>query len=98
MEYVVDDARGQSLISYAVFEKNSNFVNYDLGQEDIEDRCSMAGSDECRGEGTGARIEPESPTALREAELQQVLKVMRILKTLVLGALARRVSDATGRA
>jgi hypothetical protein len=45
MEYVVDDARGQSLISYAVFEKNSKFVNYDLGQEDIEDKCSMAGTD-----------------------------------------------------
>ena len=47
----------------------------------------MAGSDECRGDGTGARIEPDSPTALREAELHQVLKVMRILKTLVLGRL-----------
>jgi hypothetical protein len=45
MEYVVDDARQQSLIRYAVFEKNSKFVNYDLGQEDIEDRCSMAGTD-----------------------------------------------------
>jgi hypothetical protein len=44
MEYVVDDARQQSLIRYAVFEKNSKFVNYDLGQEDIEDRCSMAGT------------------------------------------------------
>jgi hypothetical protein len=29
----------------AVFEKDSKFVNYDLGQEDIEDRCSMAGVD-----------------------------------------------------
>jgi hypothetical protein len=45
MEYVVDDARQQSLIRYAVFEKNSKFVNYDLGQEDIEDRCSMVGTD-----------------------------------------------------
>jgi hypothetical protein len=45
MEYVVDDARQQSLIRYAVFEKNSKFVNYDLGQEDIEDRCSMTGTD-----------------------------------------------------
>jgi hypothetical protein len=44
MEYVVDDARQQSLIRYAVFEKNSKFVNYDLGQEDIEDRCSMGGT------------------------------------------------------
>jgi hypothetical protein len=44
-EYVVDDARQQSLIRYAVFEKNSKFVNYDLGQEDIEDRCSIAGVD-----------------------------------------------------
>jgi hypothetical protein len=45
MEYVVDDARQQSLIRYAAFEKNSKFVNYDLGQEDTEDRCSMAGTD-----------------------------------------------------
>ena len=45
MEYVVDDARQQGLIRYAVFEKNSKFVNYDLGQEDIEDRCSMVGTD-----------------------------------------------------
>ena len=45
MEYVVDDARQQSLIRYAVFEKNSKFVNYDLDQDDIEDRCSMAGVD-----------------------------------------------------
>ena len=45
MEYVVDDARQQSFIRYAVFEKNSKFVNYDLGQDDIEDRCSMAGVD-----------------------------------------------------
>lgn len=45
MEYVVDDAREQSLIRYAVFEKNSKFVNYDLNQDNIEDRCSMAGTD-----------------------------------------------------
>jgi hypothetical protein len=45
VEYVVDDSREQSFIRYAVFEKNSKFVNYDLGQEDIEDRCSMAGVD-----------------------------------------------------
>jgi hypothetical protein len=45
MEYVVDDAREKSFIRYAVFEKNSKFVNYDLGQEEIEDRCSMAGVD-----------------------------------------------------
>jgi hypothetical protein len=45
MEYVVDDARRQSLIRYAVFEKNSKFVNYDLNEDDIEDRCSMAGTD-----------------------------------------------------
>jgi hypothetical protein len=44
MEYVVDDARQQSLIRYAVFEKNSKFVNYDLSEEDIEDRCGMAGT------------------------------------------------------
>jgi hypothetical protein len=45
MEYVFDDARQQSLIRYAVFEKNSKFMNYDLDQDDIEDRCSMAGTD-----------------------------------------------------
>jgi hypothetical protein len=45
MEYVVDDARQQSLIRYPVFEKNSKFVNYDLGQDDIKDRCSMVGTD-----------------------------------------------------
>jgi hypothetical protein len=45
MEYVVDDARAQSFIRYAVFEKDSKFVNYDLDQDDIEDRCSMAGTD-----------------------------------------------------
>jgi hypothetical protein len=45
MEYVVDDAREQSFIRYAIFEKDSKFVNYDLGQEDIENRCSIAGVD-----------------------------------------------------
>ena len=45
VEYVVDDARQQSFIRYAVFEKNSKFVNYDLSEEDIEDRCSMDGVD-----------------------------------------------------
>jgi hypothetical protein len=45
MEYFVDDAREQSFIRYAVFEKDSKFVNYDLGQEDIEDRCNMLGTD-----------------------------------------------------
>jgi hypothetical protein len=45
MEYVVDDARQQSFIRYAVFEKNSKFVNYDLDQEDIDDRCSMTGTE-----------------------------------------------------
>jgi hypothetical protein len=42
MEYLVDGAREQSFIRYAVFEKNSKFVNYDLDQEDIEERCNMA--------------------------------------------------------
>jgi hypothetical protein len=45
MTYVVDDARAQSFIRYVVFEKDSKFVNYDLDQDDIEDRCSMAGVD-----------------------------------------------------
>jgi hypothetical protein len=44
VEYVVDDAREQSFIRYAVFEKDSKFVNYDLAEEDIEDRCSMVGT------------------------------------------------------
>jgi hypothetical protein len=44
MEYVVDDAREQSFIRFAVFERDSKFVIYDLGQEDIEDRCSMDGT------------------------------------------------------
>jgi hypothetical protein len=58
MEYVVDDARAQSFIKYAVFEQDSKFVNYDLDQDDIEGRGSMAGTDpdECRGEGTQGRI------------------------------------------
>jgi hypothetical protein len=38
MEYVVDDARAQSFIKYAVFEKDSKFVNNDLDQDDIERR------------------------------------------------------------
>jgi hypothetical protein len=54
MEYVVDDARQQSLIRYAVFEKNSKFVNDDLGQDDIEDRCSMVGTDLTNVAGEGA--------------------------------------------
>jgi hypothetical protein len=40
-----DDARQRGLIRYAVIEKGSKFVNYDLNQEDIEDRCSMTGTD-----------------------------------------------------
>ena len=45
VEYVVDDARQQSFIRYAVFDRNSKFVNYDLDQEDIEGECSMLGVD-----------------------------------------------------
>ena len=45
VEYVVDDAREQSFIRYAVFEKNSAFVNYDLDEEDIHGKCSIAGVD-----------------------------------------------------
>ena len=41
VEYVVDDAREQSL----TFEKGSKFLNYDLDQDDIEDRCSTTGVD-----------------------------------------------------
>lgn len=44
-EYVIDDAREQSFIRYAVFEKESKFVNYDLDQDDVEDRCNIAGTD-----------------------------------------------------
>lgn len=45
MEYVADDARQQSFIRYAVLPKGSQFVNYDLDEGDIEDRCSIAGVD-----------------------------------------------------
>jgi len=44
-EYLVDDAREQSFIRFAVFEKGSKFLNYDLDQDGIEDRCNMAGVD-----------------------------------------------------
>jgi hypothetical protein len=45
MEYLVDDAREQSFTKFAVFEQDSKFVNYDLGEEDIENHCSMTGVD-----------------------------------------------------
>ena len=45
VQCVVDNARDQSFIKYAVFDKDSKFLNYDLDQESIEDRCSMAGVD-----------------------------------------------------
>jgi hypothetical protein len=45
IEYAVDDARKQSSIRYAIFEKDSKSVNYDLDQEELEDRCCMAGVD-----------------------------------------------------
>jgi len=45
LEYVVEDAREQGSIRYGVFEKDSKFVNYDLDQEGIEDRCNLAGID-----------------------------------------------------
>jgi hypothetical protein len=35
VEYVIDDARQQSLIRYAAFEKGAKFVNYDLNEDDI---------------------------------------------------------------
>jgi hypothetical protein len=38
----LEDRATTAAIRYAVFERNSKFVNYDLGQEDIEGRCSMA--------------------------------------------------------
>lgn len=45
MEYVVDDARERSFIKYAVFEKGTKFVNYDLDEVAIEDRRSVPGVD-----------------------------------------------------
>jgi hypothetical protein len=45
MEYLVDDSREQSFTRFAVFEKDSKTVNYDLDQDDIEGRCSMTGVD-----------------------------------------------------
>jgi len=45
LEYVEQDAREQSSIRYAVLEKGSKTVNYDLDQEDLEGRCSMSGVD-----------------------------------------------------
>ena len=45
VEYVADDAREQSFIRYAVLEKNSKVVEYDLYEEDIADRCSLSGID-----------------------------------------------------
>jgi hypothetical protein len=45
MEYLVDDAREQSSIRYAVLERDSKSVNFDLDQEDVRGRCGMAGLD-----------------------------------------------------
>jgi len=45
MEYVSQDAREQGSIRYAVLEKGSRTVNYDLDQDDLEGTCSMAGVD-----------------------------------------------------
>ena len=69
MEYVADDARQQSLIRYAVFEKDSKFVNYDLGQEDIEDRGSRAGVDLYAYLGLGDK--DEALTFLERAYAEQ---------------------------
>jgi hypothetical protein len=43
MEYLTYDARELGEIRYAVFEKDSKFVNYDLDREDVEGKCSMVG-------------------------------------------------------
>jgi hypothetical protein len=46
LEYLVDDARKQSFIRYAVFEKDSKSeINYDMDQEDLGDSCNLAGVD-----------------------------------------------------
>lgn len=45
IEYLTDDARSQPIIRYAVLEKNSKFVEFDLDEEDIVDRCNLAGID-----------------------------------------------------
>jgi hypothetical protein len=57
--YVIDDARQQRFIRYAVFEKNSKFVNYDLNGGRHREQVRPGrndGSDECRGEGAQGRI------------------------------------------
>jgi hypothetical protein len=45
LEYMTYDARELGEIRYAVFEEGSNFVNYDLTEEDIVGRCSLTGAD-----------------------------------------------------
>lgn len=45
IEYVTDDARSQPIIRYALAEKDSKYVVYDLDREDIEESCSIAGVD-----------------------------------------------------
>ena len=45
MEYLTYDARELGEIRYTVFEKNAKFMNYDLAEGDIADRCSMTGVD-----------------------------------------------------
>jgi len=45
VELVVDDARQQPLITYAVFKKGDQFVNYNLGPDDLDGTCNMAGVD-----------------------------------------------------
>ncbi len=45
MEYLVDDAREQSFTRFAIFEEDSKTVNDDFNQDDIKDRCGMAGGD-----------------------------------------------------
>lgn len=44
-EYVADDARTQPIIRYAIVEKDSKFVNYDLDLEDVAAACSLVGVD-----------------------------------------------------
>jgi hypothetical protein len=46
LEYVVDDAREQSFIKFAVFEKDSKSeINYDMDQEELGDSCNGTGVD-----------------------------------------------------
>ena len=45
LEYVTDDARQLSMIRFAVLEKDSQSINYDMDRDDLEGTCNMDGID-----------------------------------------------------